>query len=166
AVVGEPAVVGAAHRGGEARIFDGTGEETEARIEEGGVDTVGIHVDDARVRIEPALAPFGVFQGAGLDDALPHANGTQAADSPRIAQQLALDAQAFLAVLVDDVPRPALAECGIDVRVPQVDRFEDVTVGVDRVVCARHGHSVRRYRTAAILPQSAMLSWAGLIHTS
>src|SRR2546429_3186919 len=97
-----------------------------------------IHVDDARVRVEAAFAPFGVFQGAGLDDSLSGAHGAQAADPPRIAQQLAFDAQAFLAVFVDDEPRPAPAELGIDVPVPQVERLEDMAVCVDHVVRARH----------------------------
>src|SRR4029077_7476433 len=144
AVVGEPAVVGAGHPGGKAGILDGAREQAETGVEEGGVDAVGIHVDDARVRVEPALAPFGVFQGVGLDDSLSDADGTQAADPPRIAQQLAFDAQAFLAVFVDDEPRPALAEFGIDVLVPQIERLEDVTVGVDYVVRACHRQSLRR----------------------
>src|SRR5439155_894378 len=144
AVIGEPAVGGAPNRGGKARILDGAREQAETGIEEGGIDAVGIHVDDARVRVEPAPAPFGIFQGAGLDDSLPDADGTQAADPPRIPQQLAFDAQAFLAVFVDDKPRPALAEFGIDVLVPQVERLEDVTVRVDYVVRARHRQSLRR----------------------
>src|SRR3989449_5840077 len=144
AVIGEPAVVGAAHPCGQAGILDGAGEQAETGIEEGGIDAVGIHVDDARVRVEPAFAPLGIFQGAGLDDALPGADGPQAADPPRIAQQLALDAEAFLTVVVDDEPRPALAEFGTDVRVPQVEGLEDVAVGVDYVVRAGHRQSLRR----------------------
>jgi hypothetical protein len=35
---------------------------------------------------DPMYEPFGVFQGAGLDDSLPGADGTQATDPPRIAQ--------------------------------------------------------------------------------
>ena len=110
-----------------------------------------------RVRVEPALAPFGVFQGVGLDDPLPDADGTQAADPPRIAQQLAFDAQAFLAVVVDDKPRPALAEFGIDVLVPQVERLEDVTVGVDYVVRARHRQSPKAIETATYYRSRAIL---------
>src|SRR5881628_1822058 len=144
AVIGEPAVVGAAHRGGKAGILDGAREQAETGIEEGGIDAVGIHVDDARVWVEPAPAPLGIFEGAGLDDALPGADGPQAADPPRIAQQLTLDAEALLAVVVDDKPRPPLAEFGIDVLVPQVERLEDVTVRVDYVVRARHLQSLRR----------------------
>jgi hypothetical protein len=106
-------------------LLDGTGEQAETGIEEGGIDAVGIHVDDAGVRVEPAPAPLGILEGAGLDDPLPDADGTQAADAPRIAQQLAFDAEALLAVVVDDKPRPALAELGIE-------RLEDVAVRVDR----------------------------------
>src|SRR6185436_13830471 len=105
--------------------------------EEGGIDAVGIHVDDARVRVEPAATPLGVLQGIGLDDPLADADGSQAADAPWIAQQLAFDAQAFLAVVVDDEPRPALAELGIDVPLPQVERLENVAVRVDHAVRAR-----------------------------
>jgi hypothetical protein len=107
------------------------------------------------VRVEAALAPLGIFQGAGLDDSLPGADRPQAADPPRIAQQLALDAEAFLAVVVDDEPRPALAEFGIDLLVPQVERLEDVTVRVDYVVRARHRQSLpKAIEPVRILPQA------------
>src|SRR5947208_16518994 len=46
-----------------------------------------------------------------------------------------------LAVGVDDHPRRALAIGGVDVLLPDVDRLEDVSVGVDDVVRARHGLS-------------------------
>jgi hypothetical protein len=77
------------------------------------------------VRVEAAPALFGEFQGVGLDEALPNADGTQAADPPWVAQQFALDAEALLAVLVDDEPRLALTEFGVDVPVPEVERLED-----------------------------------------
>jgi hypothetical protein len=62
----------------------------------------------------------------------------EAADPPRIAQQLALDAEAFLAVLVDDQPRPPLAERRVHVLLPQRERLEDVTIGIDGVVGESH----------------------------
>ena len=144
AVIREPAVIGAAHRGGEVGVFDRAGEEAQARVEERGVDAVGVHIDHARVRIEPALLPFGVFQAVERDVALPYADRAEAADPARIAQQFALDAEALLAVVIDDKARPALAEFGIDVPVPQVERLEDVAVGVDHVVSACHRQSLHR----------------------
>src|SRR5439155_2084575 len=83
------------------------------------------------------------ISGCWLDDALPGSDGTQAADAPRVAEQLAFDAEPFLAVFVDDEPRPTLAECGIHVRVPQIEWLEDVPVSVDHVVRPRHRESLR-----------------------
>ena len=93
------------------------------------------------MRVEPALLPFGVFQGIGLDRALPHTDRAEAADPPRIAQHFALDGEALLAVLVDGKPRPALAELGIDVVLPEIERLQDVAVGIDRVVGESHDPS-------------------------
>jgi hypothetical protein len=67
------------------------------------------------MRVEPALLPFAVFEAVGLDVTLPHADRAEAAYPARVAQQFALDAEALFAVLVDDKPRPALAEFGIDI---------------------------------------------------
>ena len=63
-----------------------------------------------------------------------------------------LDAQAFLAVLVDDEPRPALAEFGIDVLVPQVERLENVPVCID-YTRASSGNPSEGDRNSHILPQ-------------
>src|SRR5207247_9868645 len=99
------------------------------------------------------------------DDALPGSDGTQAADAPRVAEQLAFDAEPFLAVFVDDEPRPTLAECGIHVRVPQIEWLEDVPVSVDHVVRPRHRDSLRGqvYFAAAgnggSLPLSGLSCW-------
>jgi len=49
----------------------------------------------------------------------------------------------FLAVLGLDDPRRAVAELGVDVFVPQIERLEDVPVGVDDVVSAGHWASLR-----------------------
>jgi len=138
AIIGEPTIVGAAHPGGEAGVFHRAGEKAEARIQESGIDAVGIHVDDACVRVEPALLAFGIFEAVELDGALPDADSAEAANSPRIAQQLAFDAEALLAVVVDDKPRPALAELGLDIFVPETERLENVAIGIDDVVGPRH----------------------------
>jgi len=86
AVVGEPAVVGAAHRGGEAG--SSTRRRTGRDWDRGRRHRCRrIHVDDAGVRVEPALAPLGILQGAALT--IPAgADGAQAADAPRIASSL------------------------------------------------------------------------------
>src|ERR1051326_3608735 len=118
AVIREPAVVGAAPRRGELRVLDRPGEETEARIKEGGVDPVRVHIDDAGMRIEPALLPFGIFETVELDVALADADRAEAADPARIAEQFALDAEALLTVFVNDEARPALAERRVYVLIP------------------------------------------------
>jgi hypothetical protein len=91
------------------------------------------------MRVEPALLPFGVFQAVELNRALPDADSTEAADAPRIAQQFALDAEALFAV--DGKLRPALVELGIDVFVPEIERFQNMAVGIDGVVGASHDPS-------------------------
>src|SRR5436309_1319406 len=139
AVIGEPAVVRAADGGGERRILDGAGEESDARIEEGGVDAVEVHVGDARVRIEAALAPIDVLHRLVFDLALPRADRADHAEALLAAEHLTLDVQALLAIRVAHDPRRAIAELGIDVLVPDVDGLEHVTVGVDDVVGSRHG---------------------------
>src|SRR5215472_2183067 len=93
------------------------------------------------MRVEPAPLPFTVSEGVGLDRALPDADRAEAADPARIAQHFALDREALLAILIDGEPRPALVECGINVFVPEVEWLQDMTVGIDDVVGARHGPS-------------------------
>ena len=135
AVIGEPAVVGAADRGGELRVMDRAREQPEARIEKGGVDAVGIHVGDALVRIEPARLAVLVVHRVGLDDALPGADRADPADAElAIADRVLLHDQPLLAVLALDDPRRPVAKCRVDVFVPQIERLEDMTVGIDDVV--------------------------------
>ncbi len=93
------------------------------------------------MRVEPALLPFGIFEGVELDRTLPDTDRAEAADPARIAEQFALDLEALLAVLVDDKPRPALAVLGIDVFVPEVERLQNVAVGIDDVVGSSHHKS-------------------------
>src|SRR5262249_48164984 len=136
---GQPAVVRAAHRGGEAGLGHRAGEEADARVEEGGVDPVEVHVGNPCVRVEAAAPTLDVFHGALVDHALSGPDGADHAETLRATEDLALDQQAFLAVGVDDDPRRAISEAGVDVLVPQVHGLEDVTVGVDDLVGTRHG---------------------------
>ena len=151
AVIGEPAVIGAAYRGGELRVVDRAREQAEARIQERGVDAVRIHVGDARVRVEPAGLAFLVFHRVGGDDALARADRADPADAElRVADRVLLDDQPLLAALVvlDDARRP-VAELGIDVFVPEIERLQDMPVGIDDVVGAGHQGSSPAFATDA-----------------
>jgi hypothetical protein len=139
AVVGEPAVVGAAHRRGERGLAHRAREEPHRRVEEGGVDAVEVHVGDPRVRVEAARAPVHELHRRLVHLALPGADGADDVQPFLAAQHLVFDEQALLAVGVDDDLGSAVAEAGVDVLVPDVHGLEDVTVGVDDVVRAGHG---------------------------
>ncbi len=139
AVIGEPAIVCAAGRGSERRVLDRAREQPEARIKEGGVDAVGIHVGDPLVRIEPAGLAVLVRHRVAFDDALPRADRTDPADAePPVTDRVLLHNEPLLAVLpLDDARRP-VAEGRIDVFVPKIERLEDMPVGIDDVVNATH----------------------------
>src|SRR5206468_9240973 len=119
----------------------GAAEEAEAGIEEGGIDAVQVHVRNSSVGVEASLPALDVLHSAVVHRALPGSDPADETEALRAPQDLALDEQPFLAVGVDDHPRRAGAVCGIDVLVPDVDRLEDVSVGVDDVVGARHDQS-------------------------
>jgi hypothetical protein len=139
AVLGEPAVVGAAHRGGQLGLLDRPREEAHARIEEGGVDAVQVHVGDARVRIEAALAAVDVLHGLLGHLVIAGADGPDDPEAFLAPQHLLADLEPLLAVGVHDDARSALAVGGIDVLVPDVHRLQHMSVGVDHVVGACHG---------------------------
>jgi hypothetical protein len=119
AVIGEPAVVGAAGRGRQFGILDRAGEEAQRRIEKRGIDAVRIHVGDAGMRIEAALAALPVLHRIGRDDALAGANSAGAAE-PGLgaAEHLLLDDEPLLAVRVFDQPQRPIAEARVHVMVP------------------------------------------------
>jgi hypothetical protein len=133
AVISEPAVIGPAGRRGEFRVVDRAREEAKARIKEDCVDAVGSHVGDAFVRVEPAGLAVFVRHCVGLDDALPRPDRPDPPDAdPAVADRVLLDDDSLLAVLTPDDPRRPVPKRGIDVFVPQIQRLEDVPVGVDR----------------------------------
>ena len=68
----------------------------------------------------------------GLDDALPGADRADAAD----ADLVLLDDQLVLAVLAFDDLRSPVAEFRVDVFFPEVERLQDVAVGIDDVIGA------------------------------
>ena len=101
------------------------------------------------MRVEAALLSFGIFEAVELDRTLPDANRAEAADPTGIAEQFAVDAEAFLAIVIDDEARPAFVEPGIHVLVPEIDRLEDVTVGIDGLIGAGHGRFPHQRRLSA-----------------
>src|SRR5438477_539419 len=95
------------------------------------VDAVRIHVRHAGMRVETALAAFLVLHRIAGDDALARADPAGAAE-PGLgaAEDLLLDDEALLAVLVFDQPRRPVAEAGLHVIVPQIERLEHMPVGI------------------------------------
>jgi len=91
AVIGQPPVVGAAHRGGERGIVHRAGEQPHARVQKRGVDAVQIHVRDAFMRVEAARAPFFVGHRLGRDGTLPCADPADPAHALLAAEHLLLD---------------------------------------------------------------------------
>src|SRR6516164_2268137 len=138
AIIGEPAVVGAARRSGELGVLNRAGEQAEAWIEEGGVDAVGIHVGDALVRIKPARLSVLILHRV-VDDTLPRPDRANPPDAAlAVADRVLFDDEPLLAVLALDDPRRAVAKFRIDVFVPEIQRLEDVPIGIDDVVSATH----------------------------
>src|SRR6185369_14765391 len=86
-----------------------------------------------------AWAALIVFHLRRLDRALPGADPADAAHPLLAAEELPLDVELFLAGLrIDDKTRRAVAILGIHVFVPEIERLQDVTIGVDDVVDAAH----------------------------
>jgi hypothetical protein len=91
------------------------------------------------VGVEPAGPTFLIFELGRLDGALPCANAANAAEAAlRIAGRALLDDQPALAVLVLDEARRPIAVLRVGVFVPEVERLQDVTAGIDDIVGATH----------------------------
>ena len=119
AVVGQPAVVGAAHRRGQSGLLHRAGEEADARIQERGVDAVQVHVGDTRVRVEAARPALDVLHGGLVGPPLPGADGADVAEALLATEHLTLDEQPLLAVGVDDQAGGPVAVGGVDVFRPR-----------------------------------------------
>src|SRR5438445_12878719 len=104
----------------ELRVLDTSERQPDARIKEGSVDAVGIHVGDACVRIEAALAAFIVGHRIVADDAVTGADRAERSKTFAPAKRLAIDAQALLAVRVDKQARRPITKARIDVVLPQI----------------------------------------------
>src|ERR1700730_18452122 len=142
----------------ELRIFDASEGQPDARIKERRVDAVGIHVGDACVGIEAALAALFVRHRVVADDAVAGADRAERAKAFAPAKGPTVDAQTLLAILVDKQARRPIAERPINVVFPKIERLEDVAVGIDDIVYATHksapfGSMARpRYQTVVWFP--------------
>ena len=80
--------------------MDRAGKQPEARVQERGVDAIGIHVGDALMWVETARLAVLVCHRVGRDDALASPDRAHPADAePRVAG-CSLDDQPLLACLV------------------------------------------------------------------
>src|SRR5256714_6651532 len=108
-------------------------------MQEPRVEAVGIHVRHAGMRFKAALAAFLVLHRIPGAATLARAAPAGAAEPGlRAAEDLLLDDEALLAVLVLDQPRRPVAEAGLHVIVPQIERLEHMPVGIDDIVGATH----------------------------
>src|ERR1700751_1707519 len=122
----------------ELRVLDTSERQSDAWIEECSVDAVGIHIGDSCVRVEATLAALVVGHCIVANYPITRADRAECAKPPASAKRLAIDAQAFLAVLVDEEARCAIPKRRIDIILPEVDRLEDVAVGIDGMVSRIH----------------------------
>ena len=119
-------------------VLDPAERQPDARIKKRRVDTVGIHVGDARVRIESALLAFPVCHRVVADHTVTGADRAERAKTSASAKSPAVDAQTLLAVVVDKQARCPVTKARIDVVLPQIQRLQDVAVGIDDIVGATH----------------------------
>src|SRR5207302_6212117 len=99
------------------------------------------------VRVETARLAVLVFQCVGGNDPLPRADSANPADAdPAVADHMLLDNEAFLAVISLYDARCAIAKLGVDVVIPQIKWFDDVTVTVNIIIGAGHRISSVFYR--------------------
>jgi hypothetical protein len=106
---------------------------------ESGVDAVKVHVRDARVRIEAALASLLVFHGVVHHRAVTRAHPAQGAQPLLAAEQLLAHLEALLAIRVADQLRRLIAVFWFDVVTPEIERLQNVSVGIDDIIGASHG---------------------------
>ena len=149
-VIVEPVVVGAAHRGGEARIHMGEGGRVHAggREQDREVQPFLVHGLDLRFRIEIAGDLFGV--------ALGHRGLFRGAQCRPVAARdlrhdLALDERADVPFALAEPARRAVAELAVDIALPQIRGLHDMHLGIDQP------EAVSRHR---VLPDAATIAHA------
>src|SRR6516165_3154090 len=131
AVIRQPAIVRMIERMHELGVFNTAEGQADARVEERRIDAVEIHVGYALVRVEPAGFAVLVGHRVVANDTVTSAYGAERCQASAAAKSPTVDPQTLLAVLVNKQPRRAVAERLVDVVLPQIERFEDMPVGID-----------------------------------
>ena len=91
--------------------------------------------------IEATLAALFVLQRVVHHGAVARANATDSAEPLLAAEQLLADLQALLAVLVADQLWRLITELRIHVVIPESQRLQYVSVGIDDIQSSTHGPS-------------------------
>src|SRR5713101_5244720 len=143
AVIREPPVVRAASRGREFGVIHPAEKQAKTRIEERRVDSLGVHIRDARMGVEAAFAPLGVWHPV-LDRAVARADRPKATETnlifaaaPLNHVAFAIDTKTFGFGRTHELGT-SLAELRLDVSLPKVGGFEDVTVCVNTIISPGH----------------------------
>src|ERR1700749_1778988 len=118
----------------EQRVFNAAERQSDARIKKRGIDAVGVHVRDALVRVEPAGLAVLVGHRIVAHDAIASANRAERSKALAPAKRLALDTQPLLTILIYKKPRRPITKTRIDVVLPQIQRLEDMAVGIDDII--------------------------------
>src|SRR5216684_2844966 len=153
AVIGEPAIVGAACGCRALRVFYRAEEKPKARIQEGRVDSVGVHVGDTRVWVKAAAPAFGVGYALGIDSSRACADRAESAEpnfllaAAEVEGVVAFDLEDFAASFGNDQFGTIVAKSRVTVTFPQVRWFMNVTVCVDDVIfhCVHLARFVRNF---------------------
>ena len=143
AVVGEPSVICAASGGREFGVIYTAEKQAETRIEERRVDSLGVHVGDARMRVEAAFPPLDVGHSV-LDRAAARADGSKRTETNLIFAAapvnhvaVAFEAKNFAFGGTHKLGT-SRAELRFDVLIPEIGGFQYVTISVDTVISPGH----------------------------
>ena len=93
------------------------------------------------MRIETTLAALLVFHGVVHHGAVAGPHPAKRAETFLAAEQLLADLQALLAVRIADQLRRLIPIFRVDVVAPEIERLQNVSIGIDDIICAGHGRS-------------------------
>jgi len=137
AEVGDPAIVGAAVGLAQLDIVElGLPQDTEGRIEHGGVEPFGVEQLEPFGRVTGAVRHVGGIglvgmRREGLEILLAHAAERGRIAAARALARPAADLEIFQPVFVALQAQRAVAILGLDVMVPQAGILEHMAVGID-----------------------------------